>query len=347
MILSAKSAVLPKTRFSRLRNVFLGLLLLAAISLIAKQVKPADGASLDDAIRQLAERIAAIPNLKGPIQLEVHEDASFDEMEGQNWKATLRRELDRRKLSITEESAAPLLRVGATETPTQIVLAAQLLFSDRQEFRMLALKRAVLQPEALAASPVRIEKQLLFESPERILDAALATKTAADDLVILTYRNPDLTALRIDATGTLKQTLSLSAAGSGASRDPRAELVTTQNDEQLQLSGKLCGFTWTVPGDVKCRSARTAWRSLPELASPCDSTTWKLEAANNDWTTGDLLQILTEGSSRQGSVALLSDFPGPILSINSAQNAHSALVVVKNLRTGNYEVYKIILACGN
>jgi len=345
---SPNNAVFLKTRCSRSRNFFLGLLLLAAISFVAKPLHAADAPSLDDAIRQLAERIAAIPNLKGPIQLEVHDDAAFDESEGQTWKTTLRRQLDLRKLSITEEPDAPLLRVGATETPTQIVLAAELLFADHQELRIVALKRALLPSETLLASPMRIEKQLVFDSPERVLDAASATRGTADDLVVLTYRNSELTALRLDPTGSLKQAFTLSAAGFKPSRDPRAELTATETDGHLQFPGKLCEFTWAAPADVKCRAtAKTFWRTLPSLASPCDSTTWKLQADGSDWTAGDLLQVVPETASHQGLAALVSDFPGPILSINSAQNSHSALVVVRNLRTGNYEVYKLALACGN
>jgi hypothetical protein len=345
---SANNAVLLKTGFSRLRHFFFGLSLLAAISFVAKPLDAADAPSLDDAIRQLAERIAAIPNLKGPIQLEVHDDAAFDESEGQTWKATLRRQLDLRKLSITEEPDAPLLRVGATETPTQIVFAAELVFVDHHELRFVVLKRALLPSETLLVSPVRIEKQLLFDSPERILDAASTTRGTTDDLVILTYRNSELTALRLDPTGSLKQAFTLSAAGFKPSRDPRAEITTRETDGRLQFLGKLCEFTWTAPADVKCRATtKTSWRPLPSLASPCDSATWKLQADGSDWTASDLLQLVPETVSHQGTAPLLSDFPGPILSINGAQNPHSALVVVRNLRTGNYEVYKLTLACGN
>jgi hypothetical protein len=344
VLLSPKNVLVPKTGCSRLLHLFLGLLLLPAITLVAKPLPSAEVVSLDEAIRQLAERIAAIPNLKGPLRLEIHEDAYFDATEGQDWKVTLRRELDRRQLSITEESAAPLLRVGATQTPRQIVLAAELLFANGQEFRVLALNRVALQSENLSASPVRVGKQLLFESPERILDVSSAT---TDDLIVLTYRNPDLTVLRIDPAGTVKQSLLLSAAAPPATRDPRAELIANASDGQLQLPGKVCEFTWTTPADVKCRDAKSSWRAPPALASPCDSNSWKLQTDSNDWTAGDLLQVFPEDTARPGSVPLLSDFPGPILGMNSAQNSHSALAVVRNLRTGNYEVYNITLACGN
>jgi hypothetical protein len=168
VLLSPNNAVLPKPGWSGLLIFSLGLFLLAAIFLVAKPVDRAAAVSLDDAISQLAERIASIPNLRGPVRLEIQEDALFDATEGPGWRITLRRELDRRKLSITEESAAPLLRVGTTETPLQIVIAADLLFADRQEIRVLALSRVALQTKYVPSAPVRVGKQLLFESTERI-----------------------------------------------------------------------------------------------------------------------------------------------------------------------------------
>jgi hypothetical protein len=344
---STQDTVLLKTGCSCLRHFFLGFFLLATITFVAEPLHPAEAVSLDEAIRQLAERIAAIPSLRGPLRFEVHDDPTFDASQGQNWKATLRHELDRRKLSITEESAAPLLRVGATQTPTEFIFAAELLSADRQELCVVALKRAAVQVEALPVSSVRIEKQLLFESTDRIIDAASLSKSTSDDLLVLTYRNWELTLLRPGPAGAAKQTLPLSVAGARASRDPRAELSIKETEGQLQLPGKLCEFTSTVLSDMKCHAVRTTWRALPSLTSPCDSAFWKLQVDSNDWTAGDLLQVLPDGISRQGSVALFSDFLGPILSINGTANNRDVLVVIRNLRTGNYEVYKLTLACGN
>jgi hypothetical protein len=36
-----------------------------------------------------------------------------------------------------------------------------------------------------------------------------------------------------------------------------------------------------------------------------------------------------------------------VLDINVAENAKAAAAVVKNLSTGNYEVYRITAVCGN
>ena len=60
-----------------------------------------------------------------------------------------------------------------------------------------------------------------------------------------------------------------------------------------------------------------------------------------------MLQVVPDGSAREGSAAILSELPGPILNVNGEQNPASALVVTRNLHSGNYEVYRITLACGN
>jgi hypothetical protein len=60
-----------------------------------------------------------------------------------------------------------------------------------------------------------------------------------------------------------------------------------------------------------------------------------------------MLQVVPEGALQETSAVVASELPGPILSTNGEQNPASALVVARNLRTGNYEVYKITLACGD
>lgn len=90
-------------------------------------------------------------------------------------------------------------------------------------------------------------------------------------------------------------------------------------------------------------------RSTGSLKPACGDGAWKLIADGADWFSPELLQVVPDSNTRKGSAALLSDFPGPILSVNvgGEQNTDRALVVTRNLRTGNYEVYKITLACGN
>jgi hypothetical protein len=311
------------------------------------QPAPADTSSLNDAIRQLAGRVAAMPNLRGPLRLEFFQDATFASDTGQDWKDSFRKEIEARHLSLTEDSAATLLRIGLSETPTQLVLAASAHLADKDEVRLVTLPRAAFRPANLPVTPIRIERQLVYESPDRILDASSLGNAAEQGLALLTLHNDDLGVLRLDAAGHVAQTVSLSTAALRPSRDPRGELTIRPNDGIVLLSGKSCEFNWSTPAETMCHPAKPAWRKPTVLTPACGPGGWKLLANGADWTTPDVLQVAPDATSRQGSAALLSDFPGPILAINGEHNPDSALLVTRNLRTGNYEVYHITLACGN
>ena len=195
-------------------------------------------------------------------------------------------------------------------------------------------------------APIRIERQLVYQTPERILDASSLWNGAEGGMVLLAYRDSVLSVLRVDSSSKLTQSISLASAGLAPSRDPRGELsVSGANGATAMFASKVCEFAWSAATDSKCRVATTNWRAPTVLTPSCDAAGWKLLADGADWSTPDVLQVLPDQAVRQGSAALLSDFPGPILSINGEQNPASALVVSKNLRTGNYEVYKVTLAC--
>jgi hypothetical protein len=305
----------------------------------------ADSNSLDDAVRQLADRVAAIPNLHGPLRLEFHADAEL--AVGSTWQETLRQELEKRHLTITDELNAPLLKIGVAETPTQVVLTASTRIGDRDDVRIVTIPRATLSAPALAVAPLRVARQLVYESSDRILDASALGNAAEGGLVVLLDRNAELFALRLDASGAVKHTVSLAVASFHATRDPRGELTDKGATAEVLLPGKICEFTWAAGEEPKCRAKKTEARTATVLTSPCDASNWKLGAKGDDWSSPDLLQIAPDSAARAGSAALFNEFPGPILSINGELDPGSALIVARNLRTGNYEVYKITLFCGN
>ena len=314
----------------------------------------ADGdAILRETARKLAERVGAIPGLRGALRLEWHPDAKWPEGESNHWRETLRREFEKRSLNLTEDAGAPTLDVFAVETPTEVVLTAKTRVADRDEVRIVAADRALLPTGSLPVAPVRLERQMIYETPDHILDASSFSNGAEGGLVLLLYTNFEIVALRVDTKGSVKQSVSLNSANLKTSRDPRAEMTPRGNIVSVELSGKACEFSWESPADVKCHAQKAVaadkpvWREATLLTSPCDGSSWKLLSSGSEPNTREVLQVVPDGPLRESSAAVLSEFPGPILSTNGEQNPSSALVVARNLRTGNYEIYKITLACGN
>jgi hypothetical protein len=337
-----QSSRLPSIAFCF--HLLLPLLLIALLTPVLASTEPD---SLEGATKQLGERIAAIPNLHGPFTLEYLLEAPVTSGREKEWKKMFRSELESRRLAVTEQSNAPVMRICVTQTPTQIVLTASVSIGDRQEVRIVAVNRSSVPAANLPVAPVRLERQLIYESPDRILDASSLWNGEERGLAILLLRNAELLALRLDASGAVKQTISIAPASLRLPRDPHAELVPKGPEAEARIPSKICEFTWNGTGDSKCRAAKFAWRETTLLTAPCDSSDWKLEADGNDWSSSDLLQVIPGETAEQGSAAVMSEFPGPVLSINGEQNPNSALIVARNLRTGNYEVYKITLACGD
>jgi hypothetical protein len=341
----------------RARSLFArGLLPLALWTGICCVSRPTlvDGdATLRETAQKLAERVATIPGLHGALRLEWHPDANWSEGESARWQAILKGEFEKRTLSLTGEAGAPALDVFAAETPTQVVLTAKTRVSERDEVRIVAVARSLLPSGLLPMVPVRLERQMIYESADRILDASSPDNGEDGGLAILLYRKFEIVALRVDLKGAVKEMVSLNPANVKPSRDPRAELTTRRGAVSVQLPGKVCEFSWETSGELRCYvekpspSDKSGWRGQTLLTSPCDGSSWKLLGSGSDPNAREVLQVVPDGAMREASAAVLSEFPGPIIGTNEERNPGSALVIARNLRTGNYEIYKITLACGN
>lgn len=302
---------------------------------------------LRETAQRFAERVAGIPGLHGALRFQWHPDGAWPEGESERWMEMIREEFERRALNLTGDANAPVLDVFAADTPTQLVLTARTRVSDRDEVRIVSAARALLPLDAEAVAAIRLERQRIYESPDRMLDAASIESDTDEGLVLLLYKNLELVALRIDRRGVVKQSVSLNAANLKPSRDPHAELVTRGNVVSVQLSGKACEFSWASPSDLRCRAEKPAWRLETRLTSPCDGRVWKLLRSESEPNAKEVLQIVPDGALRESSAVVLSEFPGPITGLSAESSPESALVIVRNLRTGNYEVYKITLACSS
>lgn len=348
VLLSRQTAVRRDFDCPPLFLVYFLLLISLVIPNLCAQV-PVSGQieTMDDALQQLAERVSAIPNMRGPLRMQFFQDAAFAAETGKDWQETFRKDLEKVQINVTEDASANLLRVGLAETPTELMLSASVRVNEKEEARFVALPRAMFHGANLPVVPVRIEKQLVFQSADRILDAAAFGDGSDSGLLLLAFRGTELSAIRTDRSGTSKQFASLGAAGARTARDLRGEIAATGSEAQVTLPGKNCRVRWGTADDVKCGGAKVTWRAPVVLTPTCDGGGWKLTADGSDWSSPDLLQVVPDWAGRKSSAALMSDFPGPILSIAAAEVPSAASVVTRNLRTGNYEVYRVTLACGN
>src|SRR5262249_7992493 len=140
-----------------------------------------------------------------------------------------------------------------------------------------------------------LEKELLWQQNERILDAILVRgeNAAADRLVVL---SKDALSVRQKQDGTWKL-LYPKPLGDAASseRAPQGELWFSQDQpERLKIvvSGKSCQTMLTETAVVNCAQTGDAQRTGMLLASNCDARTWWLRSDGGDITTPDRLELV-------------------------------------------------------
>ena len=234
-------------------------------------------------------------------------------------------------------------------TLTQVVVTADLENGGDRRYLFAGIPRTEIPTESSNTSAPRLEKELIWQQGERMLDALFVRgeNGASDRLVVLqrdalnVYERQagEWKALRSKPLGEATVT----------QRAPRGELSFSldQPDRlKLVLTGKSCQATLNDASPLNCQQSTESARTGMLLASACDSRVWWLRSDGGDSTMPDKLELVNSSLPQTlGPVAELPT-PGPVLSISSGEALRADTAVVFNLATGNYEVYRIALACG-
>jgi hypothetical protein len=323
------------------------LLLLAFLPGSFSQTTSADNRSLADSAKQLAERVAAIPGLHSPLLLELQGEESAKAVASTEWQSSFEQELRRHHIEMASDASASLIRVYVTQTPTQLVFVAKIQAGDRDEVKMVTVGRQGVASTEAASTALRLERQLIYQTPNRILDAAYPENSVEGGLVVLTMRDAELVATRLNEKGETSEMFTLTIPSGTLGRDARAELSISGSRGDMVFNSRSCQFDSVTGNNLKCHSGKPDWREKTELAASCDEANWALESNGSDWTASEVLSAVRRGESGLAAPELHSEFPGPILAIHEGSAQDSALVAARNLRTGNYELYKVMLACGD
>jgi hypothetical protein len=91
----------------------------------------------------------------------------------------------------------------------------------------------------------------------------------------------------------------------------------------------------------------TGWGSdIAAITSGCGAAWQVLATRPGDWTQPDAIQAFEIIERQTVAVTQPLDFDGPVMDLWPASGGKSANVVVRNLKTGQYEAYSLSLSCG-
>jgi len=136
-----------------------------------------------------------------------------------------------------------------------------------------------------------------------------------------------------------------------AQRSARGQLMVAEDSNGrmgILLPGRRCETSVADESAVACANVATEWLSGRLMALPsCGTQTWWLKSDSVDWATEDRLLLGNAGAGKDAAVVAELGVGGPVVSISAGEGAGNATVVVRDLSSGNYEVYRVALACGD
>ena len=304
--------------------------------------------SAEHHVRELAHRVSAelAKNKVNCVNWNNHEAVS--ESRSQQWKSMFVEELQG---ALSDSAAAGNCGVSVylERTPAQVVVTADVESGNGKQVLFAAIPRAGIPAENGSASTPRLEKELLWQQSERILDAIFlhGEDGASDRLVVL---QKDVLKVYEKRSGSWKEMQSKPLGDAVATqRGPRGELYYSPDQPdrvKMVLAGKTCQANLGEATAPNCQQNLDVWRAGMLLSSQCSSQVWWLRSDGGDMTVPDRLELVNPSlPAAQAPLAELAT-PGPVLSISSGEALRADTAVVFNLSTGNYEVYRIALACG-
>ena len=304
--------------------------------------------SAEHHVRELAHRVSAElgKNKVNCVNWNNHEAVS--DPRSQQWKSMFVEELQGPQ-SDSATAGSCSVSVYLQRTPAQVVITVDVENGNGRQELFAAIPRAGIPAESGNVSTLRLEKELLWQQSERILDAIFVRGEdgASDRLVVL---QKDVLNVYEKQSGSWKEAQSKPLGDATARRrGPHGELyysLDQADSVKIVLAGKTCQANLSDATAPSCQQSLDVWRTGMLLSSPCSSQVWWLRSDGGDMTVPDRLELVNPSlPAMQAPVAELAT-AGPVLSISSGEALRADTAVVFNLSTGNYEVYRIALACG-
>jgi hypothetical protein len=97
--------------------------------------------------------------------------------------------------------------------------------------------------------------------------------------------------------------------------------------------------------DVRIR-ARDWGSDLAAVKSSCGAQTQLLATATGDGDEADVVRAFEIADREPVEVGAPLEFAGPVTALWTSSDAHSAIAVVHNLKTGNYDAIELAITCG-
>ena len=325
---------------------------------------PALPAAWNDGVKALAEKIVAAVKPSRAVSLEFKNISSLGASEVEAVRAGLEKELQADGLRIVPGEAD--VEVTLSENSDGYVWVAEAHRDTKREdpsrVAIVSVSKSATPPTGGTTESLALSKRLVWHQPTEFLDFLIAerpTTVMSSTLIIL---EPDRLVYYRSTTQQwqLQQAIPFPHTGH-RNRDFQGRINTSFQKAWGpggECSGDLgdpttmkCSPKITILAgahvDVKIPGHETYQSEL--LSERCGDKSVALVSGNGDWTQPDSLQgylfsdvVNPDAVPSGGPIG----FDGPVMSVQG-DDRESVRVIVRNLKTGNYEGYVVTATCNH
>jgi hypothetical protein len=362
------SCGLPLAIRVALRTILIGLLLGATSRGGDAQATSALPKPWNDAVARLADDVAAAVSPTGA-RLVVENISSLDAVHVGAISEALTEQLRRHSFafpaanSTAAQSAVPLqltLSESATEYVWVLEVSNDSADTNSVPLMMVSVSKSAFTEAEPGEQSLSLEKRFVWKQRERFLDFALSTDAASGGALLLIL---DLKRLEIyKASGPGWQLLRSTPIPQMAALPRDSEGTISPKERKIWFKGFECVGDPDLAGAVQCKIAppshilvtRVKIPGLPNslgtlIYGECRGETLSAYTGEGDWTQTDSIQgfLISLNPVSAVTVGDAIQVRGPVISLQPERDASEVRVVIRNLKTGEYEGYIVTATCSN
>lgn len=351
-----------------LLSIFLGSPAAASPQSSVEQATAAIPKPWNDAVAQLADKIAASVSPSTPITLEVNNISSLDA----SYTGTIENAFQSRLQGHSFKVVASNSASAQTATPLHLTLSesadsyiwvveipGKSQDSNPNLTSIVSVSRNGVSDEAPDSQYLSLEKRFIWKQPEKFLDFAVLKNSLSAEETLLVLEPTRAAFYKIsNSGGELSRTIAIPEVGP-RSRTPQGAIDL--QGKFLWVGELTCLATPDFDGGLDC-SSRVSPRPVQHSDIPgkaeslgttiqgaCRGEFISLFTGDGDWTQTDSIQGYLMKPSPMPMVRSGSpiQFEGPVIDLHPDSDVSSARAVVHNLKTGNYEAYIVTATCSH
>ncbi len=314
---------------------------------------PAHAESLEDAAHELAMKVC-LAAYKQPVRIAWQEPPLASSYLSEARKKVFLDQIAACGMAPAGNSDAPVLTVSMHVTASRALLIADWTETPggRQTYIVEISRPSLFVAHNISPAP-QLEKELLWQQEKPIQSAIEWQDPGSQERYLFLLSDGLLVRCRFENGAWSVMDSAELPAGGRRSRSGEGSFLYSPAKEKIEIAlhKRTCEFTTNGRMAFSCSGSEPGEKTAA-LSSTCEESPRSLSSGMGDYTQLDRI-LLKPGSangtaaSPEESPASSLDMPGPVLDIGAAENSKAASAVVKNLSTGNYEVYRITAVCSN